>query len=128
MATTFNAWEIQYLQDLAQRWYFYKGVGSFSGHEHELIASIKTKVQIPLSTAERTPVFFTAEEANLLKSLLYMGKQDYGRGSGGTVSEVGVRQQVSQRTVQINGAILAKLNNQKPPIVLQPEQSDGPLS
>lgn len=123
---TFTTWELQYLQQLVQRWSYYRGVGSFSEKEHGIISSIKTKVQVP----DNTPVTFTQEESLFLQSLLFQfGKQDYGRGSGGSVFETGPRQQVQQRTVFINSAILAKLQGKPQPIVLPPEQGDlGALS
>lgn len=113
MGIKFNFWELQYVQSLASRWSDYKGVGSFSVAEHVLIDSIKRKVQV----VDGTEVLFTPEESNFLQSLLYIGKQDYGRGSGGTVSETGVRGQVQQRTVILNNSILAKLRGDIPPII-----------
>lgn len=113
MTLTFNGWELQYLQQLISRWHNYKGIGSFSDVEHALIASIKPKVQV----VDGTPITFTPEENNLLQTLLYIGKQDYGRGSGGTVFETGVRGQVQQRTVQLNSDILAKLRGALPDII-----------
>lgn len=117
----FTFWELDYLQSVVERWHLYRGVGSFSDHEHEIIASIKTKVQV----ADGTPVSFLPEESLFLQSLLNMGKQDYGRGSGGSVFETGVRQQVHQRTVYINSSILAKLQGKPQPIVLPPEQGEA---
>ena len=124
MALTFNYYEQNYLQVTVRRWYDYKGTGvggsNFSAEEHAMLVSMLAKVQV----APGTPISFTAAEADMLRTLLYIGKQDYGRGSGGSVFETGVRQQVQQRTVEINGSILAKLNNEPIPIVNVPEQSD----
>ena len=69
-----------------------------------MLVSMLAKVQV----APGTPISFTAAEADMLRTLLYIGKQDYGRGSGGSVFETGVRTG-QQRTVEINGSILAKL-------------------
>jgi hypothetical protein len=113
----FNSWELQYLQQLIQRWDGYRGQGSFSDAEHTIISSIKTKVQV----ADGVPVAFDTVENNFLQSLLLIGKQDYGRGSGQSVFETGVRGQVQQRTVFINSSILAKLRGQPVPIVLPGE-------
>src|SRR5271170_3463203 len=103
----FNPYELNYLQSTVRRWYDYKGTGTggsnFSPAGHALTTTILAKVQI---TADK-PITFTNEEADLLRSLLYMGKQDYGRGSGNSVFE-DTRSQVQQRSVQLNGAILAK--------------------
>jgi hypothetical protein len=114
---TFNFWELQYLQQTLNRWYDYKGNGAgggtFSDAERSLVQSIKKKVQV----VDGTPVIFNADENNFLQSILYMGQQDYGRGSGGSVFETGVRGQVQRRTVQINADILAKLRNALPPII-----------
>ena len=113
MPILFTSWELQYLQQIMNRWHDYKGVGSFSDEEHQLITSIRQKVQV----VDGTPVSFSAPESNFLQSLLYIGKQDYGRGSGGSVFETGVRGQVQQRTVFINSSILAKLQGSPAPIV-----------
>lgn len=113
---TFNGWELQYLQATLNRWYDYKGHGAgggtFSDAEHLLVNSIRLKVQV----VENTPVLFTPEENNFLQSLLWQGRQDYGRGSGNSVFE-NTRGQVQQRTVQINADILAKLRNTLSPII-----------
>jgi len=108
----FNQWELDWLQQTINRWYDYKGVGSFSSVEHEYVESIKAKVQV----ADGTAILFTPEENNFLQSLLYNGQQDYGRGSGNSVFE-NTRGQVQQRTVQITADILAKLRNAIPPII-----------
>lgn len=117
MAIIFNDWELQYLQQTLNRWYDYKGSstggGSFGGEQHTLVASIKAKVQV----ASGISVSLTPEENNFLQSVLYVGRQDYGRGSGNSVFETGVRGQVQQRTVQITADILAKLRNALPPII-----------
>lgn len=117
MAILFNPHELQYLQQTLSRWHDYKGHGAgggtFSDVEHKIVEAIQKKVQV----TSGTPVSFTPREANFLKNILYVGKQDYGRGSGNSVFETGVRAQVQQRTVQINGAILAKLNNEPVPVV-----------
>jgi hypothetical protein len=115
---TFNGWELQYLQQTLNRWSDYKGSGSYGGGtfsdaEQVLVRSIKTKVQV----VANQPVLFTSEENNFLQTVLWTGRQDYGRGSGNSVFETGVRQQVQQRTVQINADILAKLRNALPPII-----------
>ena len=115
---TFNQWEIQYLQKTLNRWYDYKGQGAYGGGtfsdaEQTLVRSIKTKVQVVAGQ----PVSLTTEENNFLQTILWTGRQDYGRGSGNSVFETGVRGQVQQRTVQINADILAKLRNALPPII-----------
>ena len=109
----FNPWELQYLQQTLNRWYDYKGEGSFSSVEHGTVASIKSKVNV----VNGTPVSLTPEENNFLQSLLYGARQDYGRGSGNSVFETGTRGQVQQRTVQLTADILAKLRNSLPPII-----------
>jgi hypothetical protein len=109
----FNRWELQYLQQTLNRWYNYKGVGSFSDAEHTLVENIKTKCQV----VGGTPISFTSQENNFLQSLFYSAKQDYGRGSGNAVFETGVRGQVQQRTVQITADILAKLRGVLPSII-----------
>jgi hypothetical protein len=116
----FTPWELAYLQQTLNRWYDYKGVGAFSDKEHGLVASIRIKCQV----ADGTPVSLTPEENNLLQSLLYIGYQDYGRGSGGSVFETGVRGQVQQRTVQINSDILAKLRGALP-VLLNPGETEA---
>jgi hypothetical protein len=116
----FNGWELAYLQQTINKWYDYKGVGAFSDEERALVASIKTKVQV----ADGVEVSFTPAENNFLQSLLYMGRQDYGRGSGGSVFETGVRGQVSQRTVQLTADILAKLRGMPPSITLPAEGAE----
>jgi len=116
----FNGWELQYLQQTINRWYDYKGIGPFSNEERAIVASIKTKVQV----VDGTEVSLTAEENNFLQSLLYMGRQDYGRGSGGAVFETGVRGQVQQRTVQLNLDILAKLRGTLP-VLINPGETEA---
>lgn len=113
MVLTFNFWELQFLQQTLNRWRDYGGVGNFSPEEKTLVLAILRKVQV----VDGTPVSFTAQENNFLQSLLYMGRQDYGRGSGGSVYETGVRGQVQQRTVQLTADILAKLRNAIPPVI-----------
>lgn len=125
MEILFNPYELQYLQQTIVRWSFYKGIGTFTPEEVSIITSIKTKVQVVAGV----PVSFTPAESNFLQSLLYMGKQDYGRGSGNSVFETGVRLQVQQRSVALNASILAKLHGQPAPIINVPEQADpGALS
>lgn len=120
----FDGWELQYLQQTLSRWHDYKGHGAgggtFSDAERKLVFSIKGKVQV----ADGTSVSFTPEESNFLQSILYQNRQDYGRGSGGAVFETGVRQQVQQRSVYLNAAILAKLRGTLPPVIAPLEQSD----
>ncbi len=120
----FDGWELQYLQSTLTRWHDYKGHGAgggtFSDAERTLVFSIRTKVQV----VEGTSVSLTAAENNLLQNIFYQSRQDYGRGSGGSVFETGVRQQVQQRAVYLNAAILAKLRNALPPIIAPLEQSD----
>ena len=117
----FNIWELQYLQQTLNRWHDYKGSGAgggtFSDAEHILVASIQKKVQVVAGVA----VLFTSEENLFLQSLLWRARADYGRGSGGSVFETGVRGQVQQRTVQITADILAKLRGTAPPVVLPGE-------
>jgi|SRR5665213_1239070 len=108
----FNGWELQYLQTTINRWYDYKGVGSFSDAEHRLIESIKTKVQV----VDGTTILLTPEESNFLQTIIYTGQQDYGRSSGSSLVE-DTRGQRQQRTVQITADILAKLRNATPPII-----------
>jgi hypothetical protein len=121
---TFDGWELQYLQSTLTRWHDYKGHGAgggtFSDAERQLVLSIRTKVQV----VEGSSVSFTAQENNFLQSILYESRQNYGRGSGGSVFETGVRQQVQQRAVYLNAAILAKLRANLPPIIAPLEQSD----
>lgn len=127
-----NGWELNYLQSTLNRWYDYKGIGTFSDEEQDIISSIKSKVNTVQTTSRRTskpmansvPVSLSPAEDNFLQSLLYVGKQDYGRGAGNSVFETGVRLQVQQRSVEINSSILAKLQGNKPPIVDIIEQSE----
>jgi hypothetical protein len=125
----FDGWELQYLQQTMSRWHDYKGHGAgggtFSDRERILVSSIKTKVQVVAGT----PVSFTPEENNFLQTVFYQSRQDYGRGSGGSVFETGVRNQVQQRAVYLNASILAKLRGNLPLIIAPLEQSDpGALS
>jgi hypothetical protein len=121
---SFNTWELQYLQQTLNRWHDYKGHGAgggtFSDAEHKLVASIQKKVQVVAGTS----IVFTAEENNFMQSLLWRARADYGRGSGGSVFETGVRGQVQQRTVQITADILAKLRGTKP-IIVNPGETEA---
>lgn len=110
---SFNPWEIQYLEQLLNRWHDYKGTGSFSIEEHSMVESIQKKVQM-VSTLT---ILFTPNENNFLQSLIYRARADYGRGSGNSVFETGVRNQVQQRTVQLMIDILAKLRGTIPEII-----------
>lgn len=116
----FNGWELQYLQQTLNRWHDYKGNGVFSGTEQGLVATIRLKLQV----VDGTLVSLTPAENNFLQSLLYIGYQDYGRGSGGSVFETGVRGQVQQRTVQLNSNILAKLRGALP-VLLNPGETEA---
>jgi len=117
----FNQWELLLLQDTVQRWDRYKGVGSFSDVEHQIITGIVAKVQVdPI-----VPISFTSQESNFLQSLFTMGQQDYGRGSGSSVFETGVRGQVRQRTVQLTANILAKLRGTTPPFINPTDETNA---
>jgi len=120
----FDGWELQYLQQTLSRWHDYKGNGAgggtFSDTERALVQSIQKKVQVVAGIT----VSFTSEENAFLQSVFMRARADYGRGSGGSVFETGVRQQVQQRSVYLNAAILAKLRGALPPIIAPLEQSD----
>ena len=113
----FNGWELQFLQQTLNRWYDYKGKGAYGGGtfsdaEQAIVKSIRPKVQV----VEGTLVSFTPKENNFLQTVLYAGRQDYGRGSGNSVFE-STRTQVQQRTVQLTLNILEKLRGSIPTLI-----------